>query len=41
MYGGIFYGVLPTDPGISWESHLSGAIVGVATAIDLRDKVKV
>jgi membrane associated rhomboid family serine protease len=41
MYGGIFYGVLPTDPGISWESHLSGAIVGVATAIDLRNKVKV
>jgi membrane associated rhomboid family serine protease len=41
MYGGIFYGVLPTDPGISWESHLSGAIVGVATAIDLRNKAKV
>jgi membrane associated rhomboid family serine protease len=41
MYGGIFYGVFPTDPGISWESHLSGAIVGAATAIDLRDKVKV
>ncbi len=41
MYGGIFYGVLPTDPGISWESHLSGAIVGLATAIDLRHKVKV
>jgi membrane associated rhomboid family serine protease len=41
MYGGIFWGVLPTDPGISWESHLAGAIVGVATAIDLREKVKI
>ncbi len=41
MYGGIFYGVFPTDPGISWESHLSGAIVGVATAVDLRNKVNV
>ncbi len=41
MYGGIFYGVLPTESHVSWESHLAGAIVGVATAIDLRNKVKV
>lgn len=41
MYGGIFYGVLPTDPYVSWESHLAGAIVGSATAIDLRKKAKV
>jgi membrane associated rhomboid family serine protease len=38
MYGGIFYGVLPTDPWISWESHLAGAIVGTATAFNLRSK---
>lgn len=37
MYGGIFYGVLPLDPRISWESHLAGAIVGTATAFDLRN----
>jgi len=37
FYGGIFYGILPTDPGISWESHLSGAIVGIASAIDLKN----
>jgi membrane associated rhomboid family serine protease len=37
-YGGIFYGVLPTDPHISWESHLSGAIVGTVTAFNLKDK---
>lgn len=38
MYGGIFYGVLPTDPYISWESHLAGALVGTATAFNLRHK---
>jgi membrane associated rhomboid family serine protease len=37
LYGGIFYGVLPTQPWISWESHLSGTIVGAATAIMLRN----
>jgi membrane associated rhomboid family serine protease len=37
MYGGIFYGVLPTDPHISWESHLAGAIVGAVTAFNLQD----
>lgn len=35
MYGGIFYGVLPTDPTISWESHLAGAIVGFFTAYNI------
>lgn len=40
-YGGIFYGVLPIDPQISWESHLAGAIVGVVTAYNLRNKQKV
>ncbi|MEP2667484.1 MAG: rhomboid family intramembrane serine protease [Cyclobacteriaceae bacterium] len=37
-YGGIFYGILPTDSGVSWESHLAGAIVGTATAFNLRNK---
>ena len=36
LYGSIFYGVLPTDPRISWESHLAGAIVGAITAYQLR-----
>lgn len=40
-YGGIFYGILPTDSGISWESHLAGAIVGTATAFHLRNKKSV
>lgn len=32
LYGGLFYGVLPIKSGVSWEYHLMGAIVGVATA---------
>ena len=41
LYGGIFYGILPAESGISWESHLAGAIVGTATAIGLRNKKNV
>ncbi len=33
MYGGLFYGLLPMQPGVSWESHLIGGIVGFVTAI--------
>jgi len=40
-YGSIFYGILPTDPRISWESHLAGALVGTATAFNLADKKRV
>ena len=36
-YGGLFYGLFPTDPWISWESHLAGALVGTASAFDLRN----
>jgi len=32
FYGGMLYGVLPTDPRISFESHLFGAIAGVLCA---------
>ncbi|MGB5930815.1 MAG: rhomboid family intramembrane serine protease [Cyclobacteriaceae bacterium] len=32
-YGGLFYGLLPMQPGISYESHLLGAIVGVVNAV--------
>ncbi|MFA0964239.1 rhomboid family intramembrane serine protease [Roseivirga sp. BDSF3-8] len=34
-YGGLFYGLLPTQPGISYESHLLGALVGIINALAL------
>src|SRR5690606_20547025 len=41
LYGGVIYGVLPTDPQVSWESHFSGALVGIYTAIGLSGKKSV
>lgn len=32
FYGGMAYGVLPQDPGISFEAHFFGAIAGVIAA---------
>ncbi len=33
FYGSIFYGVLPSNSLVSWESHLSGTVVGATLAI--------
>lgn len=33
LYGGLLYGIVPNQPGVSWESHLFGAIVGVFLGI--------
>lgn len=32
LYGGMVFGVLPTIPQVSWESHLCGFIAGIITA---------
>jgi len=32
MYGGLLFGVLPGQPGISWQGHLFGAVGGAAAA---------
>lgn len=32
MYSGYFYGIVPNEDGISWESHLFGAVAGVIVA---------
>ena len=36
MYGSLVWGVLPTPFGVSWETHLSAAMIGLALAIALR-----
>jgi membrane associated rhomboid family serine protease len=33
LYGGLLWGVLPTQPGVSWQGHLFGAAAGVALAL--------
>lgn len=32
VYGGVLWGVLPGQPGVSWEGHLFGAIGGAVAA---------
>ncbi len=43
LYGSMIWGVLPIRPQMSWELHLSGAILGVAMAVLYRgwDRVPV
>jgi len=36
MYGAFVWGVLPIEPGVSWESHLAGAAIGLVLAIAFR-----
>lgn len=36
MYGSLAWGVLPTQSGVSWETHLAAALIGVGFAIALR-----
>lgn len=39
-YGSMFLGVLPGREGISWESHLLGAVVGVVIAFLYRNNIE-
>jgi membrane associated rhomboid family serine protease len=36
MYGSLVWGVLPAQPGVSWETHLAAALIGVVSALALR-----
>lgn len=36
FYGGLFWGIFPIKPEISWESHLWGALSGLALAVLFR-----
>ncbi len=41
VYGGIFFGLFPGDPRISFESHLAGALVGIVSAFTFSNQKKV
>ena len=36
LYGSVVWGVFPIQPGVSWETHLAAALIGLALAIALR-----
>jgi len=36
LYGTMVWGVLPIQPGVSWQTHLAAALIGLALAIALR-----
>jgi membrane associated rhomboid family serine protease len=38
LYGGMIWGIFPGDPAVSFEYHLSGAVLGVLLAVLLRDR---
>ena len=38
FYGGLVYGLFPNQPGISWESHLIGAVVGGYAALNFSQR---
>jgi membrane associated rhomboid family serine protease len=39
LYSSILWGVLPGQPGVSWEAHLFGAIAGAVAAFLIRTHV--
>lgn len=41
IYGSLFYGVFPSQRGVSWESHLLGGIVGFVNALRTSETRKV
>ena len=38
LYGGMIWGVFPSKPDISFESHFFGAMIGIALAVLLRNR---
>ena len=40
FYGGLIWGLLPIQEGVSWEGHIAGALAGITCAIFYRDVEK-
>lgn len=38
LYGSMIWGIFPLEPGISFESHFFGAVIGVVMAIVLKNR---
>ena len=38
VYGGVLWGVLPGQPGVSWQGHLFGAVAGVVAAFAVSER---
>ena len=41
LYSGYFFGVLPDQEGISWESHLFGAIIGIIVSFIFKSSIEI
>ncbi len=41
LYSGYIWGILPVKEGVSWESHLFGALVGIVIAFALRKNIEI
>ncbi len=39
LYGGMLWFVVPVEPGISWEGHLSGLVVGLVFAFIYKQNI--
>ncbi len=40
LYSGMLLGILPNQPGISWESHLIGGVAGIITSYLFRHQIE-
>jgi membrane associated rhomboid family serine protease len=40
LYSSLFLGILPNQPGISWESHLLGGLAGIITAYWYKEEIE-